>query len=171
MLFLKIFILKNKQSDLLNFNSSIVFSSPGTNNLSIRNTPEDIAHAVRVILSTLEAKVPNAKVILLGVLPRGDSAINAKVKELNGLLEKLVDNNRVHWLNMWNQFADSNGQIKTDLFHADGVHLVEKGYQVWQQTMELLLNKLNPNSINKLSILSSSKLFTCLIILLKIKLF
>ena len=109
------------------------------------NTVEDIAHGVREIINRLAGKMPNAKVLLLGVLPRGDAGLGPKARQLNGLLEKLSDNNRVHWLNMWDQFANSNGQIKGELYKPDTLHLVEKGYQVWAQTMEPLLNQLSPN--------------------------
>ena len=69
--------------------------------------------------------------------------MSAKVKQLNEQLVKLGDNNRVHWLDMWNQFADANGNIKTDHFkNGDKVHLSDKGYQTWQQTMEPLLKQL-----------------------------
>ena len=107
------------------------------------NSVQDIARGVQEILKLLEAKMPNTKIILLGVLPRnGDWC--SRVRELNVLIEKFGNNKNVFWLNMWNSFASNDCKLKDGLFR-DGLHPTEAGYQVWQETMEPLLKKLDPN--------------------------
>ena len=108
------------------------------------NTIEDIARGVKEILTELEVKMPTTKIILLGVFPRGGS-LGTKAKQLNVLLEKFGDNKNVFWLDMWNAFASNDGKLKPGLYTPDNLHLIEGGYQVWQQTMEPLLKKLDPS--------------------------
>lgn len=88
--------------------------------------------------------MPSTKIILLGVLPRAEPW-GTKVKQLNVLYEKLANNKTVYWLDMWSAFADADGKEKPGLFKSDTVHLVEKGYEVWQHTLEPLLKKLDPS--------------------------
>ena len=105
------------------------------------NTLEDIALGTKEILTQLKAKMPSIKIILLGVLPRGDSK-GIRAKNVNKLYEKLADNKTVYWLDMWSSFTSSDGKQKSELFTSDTVHPIEAGYKVWQQTMEPLLKEL-----------------------------
>ena len=88
--------------------------------------------------------MPTTKIILLGVFPRGEP-LGSKAKQLNVLLEKFGDNRNVFWLNMWNAFVTSDGKLKPGYYFPDNLHLLESGYQAWQETMEPLLKKLDPN--------------------------
>ena len=87
------------------------------------------------------AKMPETKLILLGVLPRAEP-LGAKCKQLNTLIKKLDNQKSVYFLDMWLAFEDESGKQKTDLYVGDKLHLNDKGYEVWQQTMEPLLKKL-----------------------------
>ena len=105
------------------------------------NSVEDIAHGVQAIIADLQGKMPETKIVLLGVLPRGEP-LGSKAKELNVLLKEFGNNQSVYWLDMWNQFIDANGNPKPGLYTDDNLHLIEGGYQVWQQTLDPLLNQL-----------------------------
>ena len=106
------------------------------------NTIEDITRGVSEIVLQLRHKMPESKVILLGILPKNHERYGEKPKQLNVLLKKLADGNNVYWLDMWDAFETKEGKQKTELFVADRVHLLEAGYEVWAKTMEPLLNQL-----------------------------
>ncbi|CAG2118761.1 unnamed protein product [Medioppia subpectinata] len=85
--------------------------------------------------------MPETKLILLGVLPRAEP-LGAKVKQVNTLIKKLNNDKNVFFLDMWSAYESADGHIKTELFGSDKLHPNARGYEVWQQTMEPLLNKL-----------------------------
>ena len=88
--------------------------------------------------------MPSSKIILLGVLPRNPDDLRKKAKDLNVLLKHLSDEKTIFWLDMWKEFGDSEGKPRNDLFLEDHLHPNYAGYDVWQKTMEPLLNKLDP---------------------------
>ena len=114
-------------------------------NTPLNNTVEDIAQGVKEIITRLGVKIPETKVILLGVTPRPEPW-GTKVQKLNVLLAKLADGQRVYWLDMRSAFVSADGKQKTELFvSTDHVHLVEAGYEAWAKTMEPLLKSLMPS--------------------------
>ncbi|CAG2166218.1 unnamed protein product [Oppiella nova] len=114
----------------------------GTNNAA-PNTAEDIAHGVNETVTELLSKMPNTKVILLGILPR--DSLHDKVKQVNEMIKKLNNDKNVFFLDMWSAY-ETDGVMHTELYDnpKDRLHLSTKGYEVWQQTMEPLLKKLDP---------------------------
>lgn len=112
----------------------------GTNNAR-QNTPAEIAEGVTAICSTIHDKVPECKILLLGVLPRSPGYFVEPIQEINKLLAPLSAEDYIIFLNMHDQFADKNGLPKKALMH-DGVHPNAAGYQVWAETMEPILSKL-----------------------------
>ena len=44
----------------------------GTNNTSKGDSAEDIARGIVIIVRTIEARLPQTKILLLGVYPRGE---------------------------------------------------------------------------------------------------
>ena len=105
------------------------------------NTEEDIAHGIKEILTELRAKMPNAKIILLGILPRTPANLDTKVHKTNSIIAKDADDTTIFYLDMANHFEDSNNVEVLGLY-VEGLHLTAKGYEVWYETMEPLFKKL-----------------------------
>ena len=126
--------------EVANLHPKVVVLMIGTNNLA-QDSVEDISKGVKAVVDLLHSKLPNSKILLLAVLPR--STYNDKVKQLNGLISKFGNGNSVTFLSMNNHFEDAKG-IHSDLY-VEGLHLNEKGYQVWAQTMDPTLKKLLGN--------------------------
>ncbi|XP_054157128.1 platelet-activating factor acetylhydrolase IB subunit alpha2-like [Oppia nitens] len=133
-----IYRIQNKEFDELKPKVTVLMI--GTNNIA-SNTIEDIAHGVNETVRELLGKMPETKLILLGVLPRAEP-LGTKCKQLNTLIKKLDNQKNVFWHDMWLDFESADGKQKTDLYVSDKLHLNEKGYQVWQQSTEALISKL-----------------------------
>ncbi len=95
----------------------------GTNNLR-SNTVGEIAEADTKIVAEIHRRLPEAKVLLLGILPRGASAthpMRAKIKEINAELAKLDNGNETRFLDMGEKFLEADGSISPQIM-ADTVH-------------------------------------------------
>jgi len=115
----------------------------GTNNLG-GNTDEDIAKGIHQIIMDLEKKLPSAKVLLLGILPRGDAnnAFDPRIKHINTIIKTYADGNKVQFLDMGPQFEDTTGHVHANLYVPDKLHLNKEGYSVWAKTMAPLFDKM-----------------------------
>src|ERR1035437_2278806 len=114
----------------------------GTNNLG-RHTNEEIAAANAAIVKELQAKAPQAKILLLGVFPRGKEAANPnrpRIKEINAALAKMDDGKNVKYLDFGQKFLAQDGTLPADVM-PDALHPNEKGYQIWADAIKPVLTE------------------------------
>jgi lysophospholipase L1-like esterase len=117
----------------------------GTNNSNgSDNTAEEIAEGIKTIVAKLREKLPETKILLLGIFPRGDMADakkeattlqrekNAKASEL---ASKIADNEMVFYLDIGSKFLDADGNIPKDVM-PDLLHPNAKGYEIWAEAIE-----------------------------------
>jgi lysophospholipase L1-like esterase len=104
----------------------------GTNNAST-DKPEGTAHGVQLIVEHLRAKLPEAKILLLAVFPRGAVASDPRRNTNNGvnaIISKLHDGKNVHYLDIGPKFLQADGTLTKEIM-PDLLHLSAKGYQIW----------------------------------------
>src|SRR5207248_8717875 len=105
----------------------------GTNNLGLGQSPAATADGVTEILSGIQAQLPDVRVLVLGLLPRGQSPADpfrAQVAEVNRRLTILDDGNRVRFLDVGGAFLQPDGWISPDVM-PDFLHPSEWGYRIY----------------------------------------
>jgi lysophospholipase L1-like esterase len=114
----------------------------GTNN-SRDNTADEIADGVKLIVKRLGEKLPDTKVLLLGVFPRGEqpNPTREKLAEVNEKIASLADGKRVTYLDIGKQFLNDDGTISKEIM-PDFLHLSPKGYRIWADAIEPTLWKM-----------------------------
>ena len=115
----------------------------GTNN-SGSNSSKEIADGVRAIVKQIRAKSPKTQILLLGVFPRGTNNEDKRrqVNEgANKILSKLDNGKYVHYLDIGSKFLEKNGTLTREIM-PDLLHLSEKGYTIWAESIETKLAKL-----------------------------
>ncbi len=122
----------------------------GTNNTG-SNSADQIAAADKKIVQELRAKLPDSKVLLLAVFPRGprkgsdgkgDDGVERmkKINAINAELAKLDDGKTVRFLSINEKFL-VDGKIPNDVM-PDQLHPSAKGYQIWAEAMQPLLDEM-----------------------------
>ncbi len=115
----------------------------GTNN-SGSNSPEQIAEGVRAIVDKLRAKLPQTKVLVLAIFPRGPDnhdplrQVNAKA---NRIISKLADGRTVFYLDIGPKFLQADGTLSHEIM-PDLLHPNAKGYEIWAEAIEPTVAKL-----------------------------
>jgi lysophospholipase L1-like esterase len=107
----------------------------GTNNIGRGETPEDTILGINAILAELKQRLPNTKVVLCSILPRG-GAIMAPIGKANAQLPDLADGKQVIHVDLTSDFQNPDGSLNEPLFGGDKVHLNIDGYRVWFQKAE-----------------------------------
>ena len=107
----------------------------GTNNISMHDSGETIVKGETKIIEEIHAKLPQTKVLVLGIFPRAPNYMKT-IAVVNEGLAKLDDGKKTRFLDISPKF-----HIPEDLT-ADYVHLNAKGYEVWAETMQPLLEEM-----------------------------
>jgi beta-glucosidase len=107
----------------------------GTNNTA-RNSAAEIAEGVGAVVLELQKDFPDAKILLLGVFPRGrpNDPLRGTIAEINRIVSRLEDNQKVFFLDIGRVFLDSGNAIASDIM-SDGLHPSAKGYELWAKAV------------------------------------
>jgi N-acetylglucosamine-6-sulfatase len=115
----------------------------GTNNTGHQGregyacSAQQTADGVKEILAVLEKKAPQAKVLLLGIFPRGADAMDKfriQNEATNAIIKGYADGKRVFWKDLGPVFLAKDGTLSKDIM-PDLLHLNETGYQMWAEAI------------------------------------
>jgi beta-glucosidase len=108
----------------------------GTNNAG-SDSAEDIAAGIKAIVKTLREKLPETKILLLGVFPRGEkpNPLREKLDRVNATVSKLDDKPYVTYLDIGKSFLEPDGTLSRTIM-PDFLHLSGRGYRIWADAIE-----------------------------------
>ena len=123
----------------------------GTNNTGFerdgttpRNTPAESVAGVQAILGQLRRRLPEARVLLLAVFPRGeqpDHPQRLQVNEINRGLAPLADGRLVKFLDLNSRFLAADGTLPAAVM-PDFLHPREEGSTRWAAALQAPLAEL-----------------------------
>ncbi len=115
----------------------------GTNNSNKDdNTEADILEGVTKVVTEIRERLPQTKVILIAILPRGPtfSTQRGKILQVNQALAKLADGKSVFYVDFGSRLIEPDGSISRQIM-PDYLHLTAAGYEIWAEAMEPLLKQ------------------------------
>lgn len=117
----------------------------GTNNAGHRKEASaDTALGIECIIKELRTRLPETRILLLAVFPRGATPQD-KLRKLNDGTNEIIagfaDNKHVFYLDINSEFLDDAGNLPKEIM-PDLLHPNERGYQIWAEAMEPMVSKL-----------------------------
>jgi beta-glucosidase len=110
----------------------------GTNNSNgTDNTAEEIADGIKAIVAKLRKKLPETKILMLAIFPRGEKPNpqrekNAKASELAA---EVADGEMVYYLDIGDKFLTDDKTLTKEIM-PDYLHLSLDGYQIWAEAID-----------------------------------
>lgn len=116
----------------------------GTNNSNgTDNTGEEIGEGIKTIVAELQKRLPDTKVLILGIFPRGEKP-NPQ-REKNALASRLAseaaDGEKVFYLDIGEKFLTPDGTLTKDIM-PDFLHLSPAGYRIWAEAIDPKVHEL-----------------------------
>lgn len=145
-------IWRIENGELDGINPKVAVLMIGTNNTGGHTAPQ-IAAANKKIVSLIRTKLPDTKVLLLAIFPRGprtnregvviDDGVKRMsiIRDVNAELAKLDDGKNVRFLDIGAKFLGADGKIPMEIM-PDQLHLSPAGYQIWADAMQPLLTEM-----------------------------
>jgi lysophospholipase L1-like esterase len=104
------------------------------------------AQGIKLCIENLGLRCPKSKIVLVKILPAFDPAkeTGAKVREINAALDalKLDADPNIHVLDLWSDFTNPDGSLKTDLYSDQHLHLNLAGYETYAGKLKPLITDL-----------------------------
>lgn len=121
-----------QNGELEGFQAKLIVLMLGTNNIN-HNDNDDIAAGDRAIINEFLKRQPQARVLLLGIFPRGlapDNPFRASIKAINAKLATFADNKRVFYMDIGDKFLTADGTLTAEIM-PDALHPSAQGYRIW----------------------------------------
>jgi lysophospholipase L1-like esterase len=130
---------------VLDYNPKKVFIYEGDNDLWAKKRPNQVIGVTEEIIQRIKAKNPNTEIVLISAKPSISRwKMRGKYRRLNRKMERLTKRDPfIKFADVWFPMLD-NKKLKTDIFIEDGLHMNQKGYDIWCQAMKDLVN--NPKT-------------------------
>ena len=114
----------------------------GTNNVMI-DTPAEIAEGIGKVVKRLRAKLPETKILLLGIFPRSErqDMVRERNRAVNERISRLDDGRFIFYQDLESKFIEPDGSIRREIM-PDSLHLSKRGYEIWAEAMEPTLREL-----------------------------
>ena len=128
---------------ILSYNPKKVFIYEGDNDLWAKKRPADVLDTTADIIRRIKAKNTSTQVILISAKPSISRwKIRGKYKRLNRKMERFTqDDPNLFYVDVWKPMLNKR-RLKTDIFIEDGLHMNQKGYDIWYAAMKDLVNRL-----------------------------
>lgn len=127
---------------VLAYNPKKVFIYEGDNDLWAKKRPKQIIGTTSEIIKRIRTKRPGTQIVLISAKPSISRwKIRRKYKRLNRKMERLTKQDPLlDFVDVWYPMLDGR-KLKNDIFIADGLHMNQKGYDLWYTAMKDLVNK------------------------------
>lgn len=134
--------------ELDGINPKLLVLLAGTNNLNLKSksdptlkasTSDEIVEGIMAILVRLRKKLPNTKILILGVFPRGPKPggrFRIAAAKINSILAGRVKGMEcVEFADIGNVFLDGNGDFQEPVTR-DHLHLRDEGFRRWRKALD-----------------------------------
>ena len=148
-----------QNGEMQNINPKLSVIMIGTNNSHGGHNAKIIRDGIEKIVRTLRDMLPDMKILILGIFPCGENAEDTKYnqwipkgtnprkvnEETNAQILKLADGKMVHYLDIGKNFMEDDGLTISAEIMPDFLHLSEKGYQIWADSITEKIEELMNN--------------------------
>jgi lysophospholipase L1-like esterase/pimeloyl-ACP methyl ester carboxylesterase len=121
----------------------LVVLTIGVNNFS-DDTAEEIAEGIHSIVQWMKINLHATKIILIGPLPAGikkDDDKRMKYEKVQAIISKYKQRNMMY-LPLSKIFIKNDGELDSNAYGGDGIHLLPEGYKIWAATLQPVIERL-----------------------------
>ncbi len=122
--------------------ADFIFLMSGINNIAMDDF--DVLGSFRVIIKMLTTAYKNSTVVVQSILPVNLYWIDNKlIRSINITLKEIAEKYGAEYIDIYRLFISDNEKANPLYLFNDGVHISDKGYEVWSKAVqEYLENKI-----------------------------
>lgn len=122
--------------EIIFFKPKQVFILIGINDLFIEDRTAKTVHShIIAIINQINKGSPDTEIYVQSILPTSSDSIQLKIQNTNLMLKASKANQPYQFIDLHDRFATEEDTMNME-FSVDGVHLNEKGYELWVNTIK-----------------------------------
>ena len=111
-------------------NADVIFVMTGANNIAMEDY--EIIAGYKEVITAIAASFSKSKLVIQSILPVSLPWIdNAIIRQLNESLRQMAKSFKAEYLDLYSLFISSGSGPKREYLLDDGIHVSDKGYEVW----------------------------------------
>lgn len=123
---------------VLPYNPSVIVYYEGDNDIPRGLTYEEIISNMRTFIEKAGKQDPEIKIFMISPKPSiARMHLWEKYKELHERMKMLTNiYNSVYYVDVASPMFNKNGKLREEIFIKDGIHMNEKGYDIWEEALK-----------------------------------
>lgn len=115
----------------------------GDNDLAAGESPESVFEDFKTFAEKVKIQLPNSNVGFCSIRPSiARVNILEKQKQANRLIKRYCQENKgFYYVDIQKDFYQKNGELMSDIFVSDKLHMNKKGYEIWAKATRKFLKK------------------------------
>ena len=99
---------------------------------------------IHTVVGAIRAKLPQTKILLLGVLPCFDKndGMRNRIKTINAGISALDDGKTLRFLDFGDKLLAADGSLGEGLYQGDKLHITAKAYRIYADSIEPLVKEM-----------------------------
>ena len=121
---------------------SVVFYA-GDNDIAAGNSAEQVLSDFRAFVEKFKAELPEAQLLYIAIKPSiARWKLAGTMQEANALIAAdCMTDDQLIFVDVWPVMLGKNGQPRPEIFREDGLHMNDKGYELWTELIRPHLKK------------------------------
>jgi lysophospholipase L1-like esterase len=126
---------------ILKHEPRLVVFYAGDNDIASGKSPERVCEDFQALVRAIHKELPKTKIVFISIKPSLARLQQAeKQKQANALIEAFCKKDeRLLYLDVIKPMLGDDGKPRQELFVRDGLHLNEKGYELWTSLLKPVL--------------------------------
>ena len=128
---------------ILPYKPRIVVVFAGGNDINAKKTPETVAEDFKTLVGKIHGALPRTKVYFISLFPNvARKSQDAQCRKANELIEAFTKTDpRLGYINTADRMCADDGGPRPELLRADGLHMNDDGYKIWNEIVGAVLRK------------------------------
>ena len=128
---------------ILPYKPRIVVVFAGGNDINAKKSPEQVAADFKALAGKIHGALPKTRVYFISLFPNvARKSQDAQCQKVNQLIEEFTKTDeRLGFIETASKMRAADGGPRPELLRADGLHMNDEGYKVWNEIVGAVLRK------------------------------
>jgi lysophospholipase L1-like esterase len=123
---------------ILPYKPPLIVLYSGENDLTEGRTPGQVFQDFQTFVSIVHAKLPATRLVFVSIKPSiARWSMTDSIRATNRLIQDYVGTDKkLQYIDVFTPMLDASGQVRRELFVADGLHMNARGYSIWRRLIQ-----------------------------------